>query len=67
MAKANKIKPKMIKTLLKSVREYKLPSILSPIFISLEVVMEVLIPTFMAILIDEGINKGSIQNVSTND
>ena len=63
MAKANKIKPKMIKTLLKSVREYKLPSILSPIFISLEVVMEVLIPTFMAILIDEGINKGSIQNV----
>ena len=48
----------MIKRLSKCVREYKLPSILSPIFISLEVVMEVLIPLMMGWLIDKGIDAG---------
>lgn len=48
---------KMIKRLAKCIREYKLPSILSPIFISLEVVMEVLIPMLMGKLIDNGIYK----------
>lgn len=47
----------MIKRLAKCIREYKLPSILSPIFISLEVVMEVLIPMLMGKLIDNGIYK----------
>ncbi|MDO5124119.1 MAG: ABC transporter ATP-binding protein [Eubacteriales bacterium] len=46
----------MIKTLSKSIREYKWASILSPIFISLEVLMEVIIPFVLAMLIDEGIN-----------
>lgn len=45
----------MIKRLLKCVREYKLPSILAPILIALEVVMEVLIPMLMGKLIDNGI------------
>ena len=36
----------MIKTLAKSIREYKLPSILTLIFIMGEVVIEVLIPFF---------------------
>jgi len=48
----------MIKQLSKSIREYKLPSILTPILVSLEVVMEVLIPYLMGKLIDNGINKG---------
>ena len=46
----------MIKTLLKSVREYKRDSILAPIFVTLEVVMEVVIPLLMAMLIDKGID-----------
>ena len=51
----------MIKTLAKSVREYKLASLLTPIFVILEVVMEVIVPYLMATLIDKGINKGDIQ------
>lgn len=43
----------MIKTLMKSVREYKTPSILSPVLVSLEVVLECIIPYIMARLIDE--------------
>lgn len=34
----------MIKTLAKSIREYKTPSILSPIFVSIEVILECLMP-----------------------
>lgn len=48
----------MIKQLSKCIREYKLSSILTPILVSLEVVMEVLIPYIMGKLIDNGINKG---------
>ena len=43
----------MIKTLLKSVREYKSSSILTPIFVSIEVIMECLIPFVIAELINE--------------
>ena len=50
----------MLKKLLKSVREYKKDSILAPIFVSLEVVMEVVIPVLMAWLIDNGIDKGDM-------
>lgn len=46
----------MIRKLIRSVREYKLPSLLSPVFVILEVVMEVIIPILMAMLIDEGID-----------
>ena len=48
----------MIKRLSQCIREYKLPSILTPLLVSLEVVMEVLIPFLMGKLIDLGINKG---------
>ena len=48
----------MIKRLAKCIREYKLPSILTPILVSLEVVMEVLIPYLMGKLIDNGIKPG---------
>ena len=42
----------MFKTLLKSVREYKLPAILSPIFVMLETALECIIPFVTAKLID---------------
>lgn len=47
---------KLFKTLLKCVREYKLPSILSPLFVTVEVIMEVIIPLYMGKLLDNGIN-----------
>ena len=50
----------MIKTLAKSIREYKRDSILTPAFVSLEVVMEVIIPMLMALLIDNGINNSDM-------
>lgn len=43
----------LLKTIGKSVREYKKPSILAPIFIVVEVIMETVIPLIMAMLIDE--------------
>lgn len=50
----------ILKKLLKSVREYKRDSLLSPLFVTLEVFMEVLIPFFMAAIIDVGINNKDI-------
>ena len=46
----------MIKRLLKSVRAYKKDALLTPFFVVLEVVMEVVIPAVMALLIDRGID-----------
>lgn len=40
------------KTILRSVREYKKPSILSPLFIAMEVVLECLIPWIMSLLLE---------------
>lgn len=53
----------MIKKLAKSIREYKKESILTPIFVSLEVVMEVIIPLLMANLIDKGMYDGNMNEV----
>ena len=47
----------MIKTLARSVREYKLPALLSPVCMVGEVAMEVLIPLVMAKLYDFGIEQ----------
>ena len=46
----------MIKRLLESVREFKKDALLTPFFVVLEVVMEVIIPMVMALLIDKGID-----------
>ena len=46
----------MIRKLMQSIREFKLFSLLSPLFVVLEVVMEVVIPLLMAKLIGEGID-----------
>ena len=50
----------MIKKLARYIKGYKKDSILTPIFVMLEVVMEVLIPFLMADLIDKGIDGGNI-------
>ena len=52
----------MIKKLAKSIREYKKETLLTPLSVAMEVVLEVIVPYFMALLIDEGINKSSIDN-----
>ena len=51
---------KNLRLLLKSLREYKKASILAPVTIIGEVVMEVAIPYVMAILIDRGIEAGNM-------
>ena len=53
----------MIKRLLGSVREYKRASILSPILVTGEVVMEVLLPFLMAKIIDNGIERSDMKYV----
>lgn len=50
----------MLKILAGSIREYKKDSILTPILVSLEVIMEVIIPLLMARLIDYGIDCGDM-------
>lgn len=51
----------MIKQLASCIGEYKKDSILSPVFVILEVILEVAIPTLMAYMIDEGIEKSNMQ------
>ena len=53
----------MVKTLLAQVKEFKRDSILTPIFMFLEVAMEMLIPLLMASIIDEGVNKGDMHHI----
>ena len=50
----------MLKRLAASVREYKTPSILASFFVSLEVVMEVIIPYCMGKLLDNGVTPGNM-------
>ncbi len=50
----------MLKTLGKSVREYKKSALITPVFVTAEVVLEVIIPLLMADLIDKGIYPGEM-------
>ena len=54
----------MVKTLAKSIREYKTPSILSPIFVSIEVILECLMPLVIMKFISE-IEKSAVLRMST--
>ena len=54
----------MVKTLAKSIREYKTPSILSPIFVSIEVILECLMPLVIMEFID-AIEKSAVLRMST--
>lgn len=53
----------MNRKLFKSIREYKKQSVLTPLFVVLEVFMEVLIPFQMAKIIDNGINNGDLSYI----
>lgn len=53
----------MIKKLASQVKEYKKNSILAPIFVTFEVLMDVLIPMAMAAIIDNGLNKNDVNYV----
>lgn len=50
----------MIKKLAKSVRDYKRDTILTPVFVAVEVILEVLITYFSAMIIDDGIEPGNM-------
>ncbi|MCR5304380.1 MAG: ABC transporter ATP-binding protein/permease [Lachnospiraceae bacterium] len=53
----------MIKTILSNVKQYTFPSLITPVFMIGEVIMEMLIPIMMANIIDKGISAGSISSV----
>lgn len=53
----------MIKRLAKCIREYTLPSLLAPFFVTLEVIIEVFIPTIMASIIDDGIAANDMSHI----
>lgn len=50
----------MVKKLMKSIREYRTPSIICPLLVVLEVALEVLIPFLMADLIDVGLENADL-------
>ena len=53
----------MIKKLVSYLGEYKAASIKTPLFAALEAVMDVLLPTIMAFIIDQGIEKGDMNAI----
>ena len=53
----------MIKKLVSHLGEYKRAAILTPIISALEAVMDVLLPTIMAFIIDQGIEKGDMNAI----
>ena len=50
----------MVKTLLKQVKEFRTASLMTPVFMVLEVFMETLLPFLMASMIDKGIENGDL-------
>ena len=53
----------MLKKLTASVRQYKKESLLAPVYVTLESILEIIIPTLMAYLIDYGINQKNMSYV----
>ncbi len=53
----------MLKTLGKQIKEFKKDSIMTPIFMILEVIMETLIPLLMGSIIDDGVEKGDMRHI----
>ena len=54
------VKKHLLRTLLRSLREYKRETVLAPLFVVIEGVLEIVIPTIMADLIDQGVSGGSM-------
>ena len=53
----------MLRLLLKEVKQYKAPSIATPLFMILEVAMEMCVPFLMASIIDNGVEKGDMKHI----
>lgn len=53
----------MLKTLAAQVKEFKKDSMLTPVFMIMEVIMEMIIPFLMASIIDDGVGKGDIHHI----
>ena len=53
----------MIKTLAVHIKGFVWDSVLTPVFMVLEVIMETIIPLLMATMIDDGINKGDMNHI----
>ncbi|HEX9027451.1 MAG TPA: ABC transporter ATP-binding protein [Clostridium sp.] len=54
----------MIKKLISYATEFKKDTILTPVYVALEVVMETIIPLLMAMIIDNGVGKGDMKYVT---
>ena len=53
----------MIKKLLSHVGEYKKATLLTPLFVTLEVILDIFIPLLMAMIVDRGINGRSQKDI----
>lgn len=53
----------MIKKLLANVGEYKKESLITPVFVTGEVILDIIIPLLMAMMIDRGIEKGDTKAI----
>lgn len=53
----------MLKTLASQIKEYKKASIVTPVFMILEVIMETIIPLMMASIIDDGVSVGNAGHI----
>lgn len=53
----------MVKTVIDNLHEYKKDSILTPVFMILEVIMEMIIPLMMASIVDDGVAKGDMNHI----
>lgn len=63
MVEERSITVSMIKTLAAQIKEFKKESVLTPIFMILEVVFETLIPLMMASIIDDGVEAGDMRHI----
>ena len=56
-------KKSVLRTLAAEIKEFKIPSILTPVFMVGEVIFEMLIPLLMASIIDDGVEKGDMNAI----
>ncbi|MCQ2466361.1 MAG: ABC transporter ATP-binding protein/permease [Clostridia bacterium] len=53
----------MLKTLAKEIKQYKVASIITPLFMILEVICEMIIPRLMSSIVDDGVQKGDMNHI----
>lgn len=53
----------MLKTLASYIKEFKRDSLMTPVYMIFEVIMEMIIPLLMASIIDDGVEKGDINHI----